>query len=167
MLLALSASLLGSVQAGAALQPTSGSGDPLATVLAAARSHVGAPYQFGGTGPSFDCSGLVYRVFKDSGELKRIGGSRRTAASLLRWFRRHGHESPNGGMSGDLVIYAGGSHVGIYLGHGRVVSAVIHGVRKHGLHRLTIPFTTFLHTRLSTVQPVTPAARLRVPGSSP
>jgi len=44
---------------------------------------------------------------------------------------------------GDLVIYNKGTHVGIYMGDGKVISAIDVGVRRHGLHRLTIPFTVF------------------------
>lgn len=118
-------------------------------LIAAARSHVGAPYAYGGTGPGFDCSGLVYRVFQETHELARIGGQRRTAAGLLHWFQAHGLVSRKAGRPGDLVIYSQGTHVGIYVGNGKVISAIAHGVRRHGLRRLSIPFTVFLHTRLA------------------
>jgi cell wall-associated NlpC family hydrolase len=122
-------------------------------VIAAARSHVGAPYRYGGTGPGFDCSGLIYRVFKETHELARVGGRQRTAGGLLHWFEARGLVSRKAGRPGDLVIYNGGTHVGIYVGNGKVISAIVHGVRRHGLRRLTIPFTVFLHTRLAEKAP--------------
>lgn len=122
--------------------------DAVHAVIAAARAHVGAPYRFGGTGPAYDCSGLVYRVFKDTHQLQRIGGKRMSAERLLHWFEARGLIGRKRGEPGDLVIYGRGSHVGIYIGHGKVISAVIQGVRRHGLHRLNVPFTAFLHTRL-------------------
>lgn len=148
------------------MQSGDASADPVQAVVAAARSHIGARYAYGGTGPRFDCSGLVYRVFKETGQLAKIGGRRRTAAGLLRWFQRHGLVSAKGGQPGDLVIYNGGSHVGIYIGNGKVISAVLRGVRMHGLHRMTIPFTAFLHTRLG-AQPGTPAQHASLAGTDP
>lgn len=123
--------------------------NPVEAVVAAARSHIGAPYAYGGTGPSFDCSGLVYRVFKETGQLKLIGGRRRTAAGYLRWFQARDLVSRHVGRPGDLAIYNGGTHIGIYIGNKMVISAIVRGVRKHGLRRMTIPFTAFLHTGLA------------------
>lgn len=136
---------------------------PAARVVAAAQRHLGAPYQWGATGPSrFDCSGLVYRAFAEAGLLDRIGNGRyRDARSLYRYFASRGLASSSGGQIGDLVIYGGGSHVGIYLGNGRVISALVEGVRTHGLRALTTPFTAFLHTDLSG-----PAAATTTTGAS-
>ncbi len=138
-----------SLRIDAASPVTQNAADPVQAVLDAARSHLGAPYRYGGTGPRFDCSGLVFRVFEETGQLSRIGGRRRTAAQLLRYFRARGLASASDGRPGDLVIYNNGTHVGVYLGDGEVISAINVGVRKHGLHRLTIPFTVFLHTHLA------------------
>jgi murein DD-endopeptidase len=121
-----------------------------APVIAAARHHLGAPYRMGSDGPrTFDCSGLVFRSFKDAREAKVIGGTRKTAATYMRAFERRGRASRRNGRPGDLVVYGHGSHIGIYIGHGMVISALTSGVRKHGLRRLNIPFTEFLHTHLA------------------
>ena len=47
---------------------------------------------------------------------------------------------------GDLVIYNTGAHIGIYLGDGRVISALINpfGVTVHSLHGVNVPVTGFL-----------------------
>jgi cell wall-associated NlpC family hydrolase len=48
---------------------------------------------------------------------------------------------------GDIVVYGGGSHVGIYIGRGLVVSALNgrQGIRITRLHALRTPFTAFIH----------------------
>jgi cell wall-associated NlpC family hydrolase len=123
---------------------------PAAQVIAAARRHLGAPYRMGADGPrAFDCSGLVFRSFKDAREAKVIGGTRKTAATYMRAFERRGQASRRNGRPGDLVVYGHGSHIGIYIGHGMAISALTSGVRKHGLRRLNVPFTEFLHTHLA------------------
>lgn len=119
-------------------------------VIVAARTHIGAAYRAGTDGPrTFDCSGLVFRAFKEAGEAHVLGGVRRTAAGYQHRFEAQGQASRRGGQPGDLVIYARGGHIGIYLGHGKVISALTSGVKVHGLRRLNIPFTEFLHTHLS------------------
>lgn len=119
-------------------------------VIADALRHVGAPYQWGSAGPwTFDCSGLVYRVFADNGIAGMIDDSH-SAYEQYAIFRARGLASRTGGEPGDLVVYGGGSHIGIYLGHDRVVSALVEGVRVTGIYALTTPFTAFLHTHLDT-----------------
>ena len=56
--------------------------------------------------------------------------------------------SPAGAIPkpGDLVIWGGGSHVGIYIGHGKAISTLTSGVRVHGVHAVTARFTAYLHT---------------------
>lgn len=78
---------------------------------------VGVPYQWGGESMTggFDCSGLVYWAYRRLGvELPRTsyalyGRGRRVARSRLK--------------AGDLLFFFGVGHVGLYLGHGRMVHA--------------------------------------------
>ena len=120
-------------------------------VIAVATAQIGDPWVYGASGPSsFDCSGLVIYSFKQAGYGTVIGnGTYRSAKALYDWFRSRGKASPTGGRRGDLVVYGGGSHVGIYLGDGRVISTLTSGVRIHGLHAVTASFTAFLHTGMS------------------
>lgn len=128
--------------------PTAAASTLADRVIADAMSHLNAPYVWGTSGPrTFDCSGLVYRVFADNGLGAMIGYSH-SARTQYAIFRSRGLASRTGGQPGDLVIYNDGSHVGIYLGNGRVISALVNGVKIHGLNALTIPFTAFLHTGL-------------------
>ncbi|MFN8623034.1 MAG: NlpC/P60 family protein [Chloroflexota bacterium] len=120
-------------------------------VIDAARAQLGDPWVAGMLGPNaFDCSGLVWFAFKRAGVTQRIGGLPRSADGYWQWFRRHHRASRTHGRRGDLVIWGNGKHVGIYLGRGRAISALNSGVRVHGLHQLTDPFTTFLHVRWRT-----------------
>lgn len=120
------------------------------SVIQAALNHLGAPYVFGATGPTtFDCSGLVWHAFRSTGHFDIIGdGAYRGGRAIYRYFLSRGLASRTNGRPGDIVAYDGGMHVGIYLGNGRVISALTRGVSIHGLYALTVPFTAFLHTGL-------------------
>ncbi len=78
---------------------------------------VGATYRYGASGPNaFDCSGLVNWAYRSSGK------------SLPRTSRALSHVgtpvSKSGLQPGDLVFFYGGpSHVGIYIGNGKIVHA--------------------------------------------
>jgi cell wall-associated NlpC family hydrolase len=88
-----------------------------------AKSFIGIRYSYGGSTPrsGFDCSGLVAYVYRHFG----VALPHYTVAqfdrgrSVTRWALR----------PGDLVFFAGLSHVGIYLGHGRFVHAPHTGTR--------------------------------------
>jgi len=85
-----------------------------------AKRHIGAPYRWGASGPyAFDCSGLVYAAYRSVG--KHIP---RTTHGQLRGMRGR-HRSRR---IGDLV-FPGSGHVGIYIGHGRVIEAPHRGAR--------------------------------------
>ncbi len=124
---------------------------PADKVISIAKAQLGDPWVYGATGPySFDCSGLVIYSFKQAGYGSRIGdGKYRSAYALYDWFRDRGLATRSGGQRGDLVVYGGGSHVGIYLGDGKVISTLTSGVRIHGLYAVTASFTAFLRTGMS------------------
>ena len=112
--------------------------------------YLGDRFQIGAEGPKeFDCSGLVYRAFSDAGELPRIGGMRLRAAGYMQYFVSRGRftKDESQAQRGDLVIYDNGVHIGIYLGDGKVISALINpwGVSIHSLHGIHLPVSYFLH----------------------
>jgi hypothetical protein len=116
-------------------------------MIAAARAYLGVAYRVGTEGPNtIDCSGLVFRAFSNAAELNQVGGLRMRAAGYLRWFAAHNllTTDPEEAERGDLVIYGNGEHIGIYLGDGRVISALVTGVTVHSLAGITIPPTGFL-----------------------
>ncbi len=57
---------------------------------------------------------------------------------------------PDNPRVGDLVIWGGGTHVGIYIGNGKAISTLTNGVRIHGVFAVTARFTAYLHTGMST-----------------
>lgn len=117
-------------------------------IVALARTHLGARYRWGSAGPgTFDCSGLVWRVFQQA----RLGRdvTSRSAIWIYRQYLRRGLASRFHPQVGDLVVWGYGSHIGIYIGHGLAISALIEGVRVHRVNAVLTPFTTYLHTGLS------------------
>lgn len=121
-------------------------------LIALAETHLGARYQPGATGPhAFDCSGLVYRVFEDVGLGRKIDGLH-SAAALYAHFRALHMVSTRDPQPGDLVIFGGGSHVGIYIGAGRVVHAMVTGVAITRINAVYPRFTTYIHLGLTTLR---------------
>lgn len=92
-----------------------------ARVAALARGFVGRPYRYGGETPSgFDCSGLVYYVYRSLGvAVPRTAAEQRASAKRI----------PADALApGDLVFfYTPEDHVGIYLGGGEFVHAPASG----------------------------------------
>ena len=78
---------------------------------------VGAKYRYGASGPNaFDCSGLVNWAYRSSGK-----SLPRTSRALSRVGTP---VSKSALQPGDLVFFYGGpSHVGIYIGNGKIVHA--------------------------------------------
>jgi cell wall-associated NlpC family hydrolase len=135
--------------------PTTSSADKStnqrALIVRIAKSHVGAQYRFGAEGPTkyFDCSGLVFAVYKQAGLADKISGVRRGAKGYLKWFRDRGLASKHNPKPGDLVIWNNGHHIGIYVGNGMAVSALNrrYGVREHPIG-FVHTFTTYLHVQI-------------------
>ncbi|MFF8288279.1 NlpC/P60 family protein [Streptomyces sp. NPDC016309] len=88
-----------------------------ARAVAFAYGSLGKPYVWGATGPSaFDCSGLTQAAWRSAGvslprtTYSQIDAGRRVSRSEL--------------APGDLVFfYSGVSHVGLYIGDGRMIHA--------------------------------------------
>jgi cell wall-associated NlpC family hydrolase len=124
---------------------------PADQVIAIAKSKLGDRWAYGAAGPGvFDCSGLVIYSFKKAGVASIVGFGRfRSARALYAWFRDRGLASRTNGLPGDLVIWGGGTHVGIYLGNGMAISTLVNGVRVHSIRATTARFTAFLHTGIA------------------
>jgi cell wall-associated NlpC family hydrolase len=117
-------------------------------IIHLAESHIGARYQHGATGPhAFDCSGLVYRVFEDAGLGRKIDGLE-SARSLYAHFKALHMTSTRNPQPGDLVIFGSGSHVGIYIGSGKVIHAMTSGVAITRVSAVYPKFTTYVHLGL-------------------
>jgi cell wall-associated NlpC family hydrolase len=128
-------------------------GNDAQRVVRLALRHVGARFRMGTEGHrTFDCSGLVFRVYQMAGLINKIGGGRKGATAYYNWFRKRGQVSRSNPKPGDLVAYGRRNqnsipHMGIYIGNGRVVSALVNpwGVRVHTLNWLNYPFKAFMH----------------------
>src|SRR5688500_3959170 len=134
---------------GMAPAPASAANDPIEAVIAAAKDKLNKPFMLGQEGPRFfACSGLIYRVFEETGELPRIGGYRLRAAGYMRWFVSRGlfTKDVDKADRGDLVIWDKGDHIGIYLGDGKAISALINpwGVTIHSLGGISQDVDYFL-----------------------
>ena len=94
-------------------------------VVTYARRFVGVPYSWGGSSPGtgFDCSGFVRYVYQHFGiSLPHSSyGDMSLGRQVLRKYLK----------PGDLVFFAGGSHVGIYLSGNRVIAATHSGSVVH------------------------------------
>ncbi len=121
-------------------------------IIRIARNKLGDPWRYGADGPrAFDCSGLVRFAYRRADDGHAIRAARlRSASALYHWFKSHGRASRHHPRIGDLVIWGGGSHVGIYVGNGKAISTLTSGVRVHRVHAVTARFTAFLHTGMST-----------------
>ncbi|MFC4602224.1 C40 family peptidase [Rhodococcus kronopolitis] len=88
--------------------------------LRAAESKLGSPYVWGATGPnSFDCSGLIQWAYKQAGvSVPRTTYDQANSGAPVS----RGDLQP-----GDVVLFNGAEHVGIYQGNGRVVHAPTEG----------------------------------------
>ena len=90
-----------------------------------ARLFIGVPYVWGGSSPrtGFDCSGFVRYVYQHFGvSLPHSSyGDESYGRRVLRKYLK----------PGDLVFFAGGSHVGIYVGRHRVIDAPHSGAVVH------------------------------------
>jgi cell wall-associated NlpC family hydrolase len=94
-----------------------------ARVVAVAHKALGVPYRWGGASPAsgFDCSGLVQWAYRQV-------GVRLPHYSYGQW--RYGRPVSRRGLrAGDLVFFSGLGHVGIYIGHNRLIHAPHAGAR--------------------------------------
>ncbi len=120
------------------------------TAVRLAMAQRGKPYRFGAAGLwAFDCSGLVRYVYWRAGVSAAIGGGHNARAMYL-WGRARGLTSRTRPLLGDLVVFGNGAHIGIYVGNGRVVSALNpwRGVVLTPVSAIRPLFTTYIHTRL-------------------
>jgi cell wall-associated NlpC family hydrolase len=104
-------------------KPAVTSASKVQAIIDEAEKYIGSPYSWGGNTPAgFDCSGFTKYVFNNVGV-----SIPRTAAS--QWDAATPVNSPS---IGDLVFFetykVGPSHVGIYLGNNKFISAAAQGV---------------------------------------
>ena len=97
---------------------------------------IGNPYVAGGTSLTngADCSGFVWRVFKDKGyTVPRTSWELRNVGTEVSY---------SNAQPGDIICYAG--HVGIYIGNGNIVHA---STPKSGIKITTATYKSILSVR--------------------
>jgi cell wall-associated NlpC family hydrolase len=118
-------------------EPGERNSNAVEAVIARAWSMIGVPYKLGAESLlQVDCSGLIYRIFTDAGYGWLIDSDRKLAAGYTRYFANQGYFTRNLAQArrGDLISYWNGTrvtHIGIYIGDGRVISAVVPQVTAH------------------------------------
>jgi hypothetical protein len=127
-----------------------------AQVLELARRQVGKPYRFAAVGPdAFDCSGLIWFLFKSTGLTDRMGGKRRGATGYLNYWKENWPNQVSKNLAdarpGDILIWGGGKHAGIYVSGNWAVSALNsrYDVRIHRADPMGLPFTAVLKVNMS------------------
>ncbi len=117
------ADVLAQAAAYSALQPVPPADSTVVQkAIAFAQSKLGLPYQWGGTGPLYDCSGLTQAAYAAAG------------VRLSRTSRQQFWDGPKVALAdlqpGDLVFYARDitdpatiGHLGLYVGGGRMIEA--------------------------------------------
>jgi cell wall-associated NlpC family hydrolase len=122
-----------------------------AKVFDLAKTKIGDPWVHYAKGPNkFDCVGYVWFIFHENGMQDRIGGYRGVKA-YFSWFKDRGLVSQDNPQIGDLIIWGKFQHVGMYVGDGKAISALInpYGVKIHPVKGyLNEPFRYYLHTRM-------------------
>ncbi|MFI2753208.1 C40 family peptidase [Cellulomonas sp. P22] len=89
-------------------------------LVAAASKYLGVPYVWGGESldeGGLDCSGLVLRAMTDIG----VEGIPRTAREQMTVGTAVGSLAQ--AQPGDLLVFGGGTHIGIYVGDGKMIDA--------------------------------------------
>jgi len=108
-------------------QPKAGQSNPFERTTVAdkavlnAKSKIGSPYSYGSAGPNaFDCSGLVFWSYKNAGKtIPRDSYGQMSGGKAVAY---------KDAKPGDVLIFNGGSHSGIYVGNGEFVHSQTYGV---------------------------------------
>ncbi len=86
-----------------------------------AESKIGSPYSYGSAGPNaFDCSGLVFWSYKNAGKTVPRDSYGQMAGGKAVAYKD--------AQPGDILIFNGGGHSGIYVGNGEFVHSQTYGV---------------------------------------
>lgn len=119
--------------------------------VSAAMGLLGTPYVLGAeSANATDCSGLIYQAFEAAGLGSMIDNQRRLAQGYTNYFANQGQFTTDRSQvqRGDLVVYGDGNrvtHIGIYLGGNKVLSALTTGgVRVTRVNGLNVNVKGFL-----------------------
>lgn len=155
--------LLASLSGASGPAPASGTtgGATGQSFVAAAQRYVGVPYVWGGESldeGGLDCSGLVVRALADIGvhDVPRVARDQQRMGEPVA--------SLDQALPGDLVVFGGGTHIGIYVGDGKMVDAPKPGA--HVVVRDVYTTPTAIRRILPQEQPTTVSAGVAALGGS-
>ncbi|AYM02095.1 C40 family peptidase [Levilactobacillus yiduensis] len=134
IILTLMATVAFAIAGFAITQPTDASAATMSydKIHKVAKAQLGKPYGWGATGPSrFDCSGFTSYVYKK-------GASKKIPRTAQAQYNKYKHVSYKNIKKGDLVFFGGSkrsiSHVGLYVGNGRMIDSQNRGVVTEAVH---------------------------------
>lgn len=155
--------LLASLSGASGPAPASGTtgGATGQSFVAAAQRYVGVPYVWGGESldeGGLDCSGLVVRALADVGvhDVPRVARDQQRMGEPVA--------SLDQALPGDLVVFGGGTHIGIYVGDGKMVDAPKPGA--HVVVRDVYTTPTAIRRILPQEQPTSVSAGVAALGGS-
>jgi cell wall-associated NlpC family hydrolase len=101
------------------------------TAVKFAFGQIGCPYVFGGTGPcnsGFDCSGLMMSAWGQAGiSIPRVSYDQMASLPPVSLHTPSGAFTTANLEPGDILGFAGNSHVGMYVGNNQVIDAPVPG----------------------------------------
>ncbi|HLQ55636.1 MAG TPA: NlpC/P60 family protein, partial [Streptosporangiaceae bacterium] len=99
--------------------------------VAYAYAQLGCPYVYGGTGPcgsGFDCSGLTMQAWGSAGiSIPRVSYDQMASLPAVPLHTASGAFTTQYLRPGDILGFAGNSHVGIFVGGGYLIDAPLPG----------------------------------------
>jgi len=126
--------------------------DDFSKVFGLAKTKIGDPWVHYAKGPNrFDCVGFVWYIYHEYDLQSHIGGYR-GVKSYYNWFRSRGLVSKSNPQVGDLIIWGRVKHIGMYIGDGKAISALVkpYNVKIHPVKGwLNVGFKYYLHTHLT------------------
>ena len=134
--------------------PVSAATTEYSSVIGTAKAQIGDPWKHYAKGPDkFDCVGFVWFAFHQNDLQSHIGGYR-GVGGYLSWFRERGlvTTDQSKAVPGDLIIWGANKHIGIYLGDGMAISALVnpYGVKIHPVKGyIGMKVKAYLRTKLA------------------
>lgn len=112
-------------------KPPAPAGSAAGKAVAYAEAQVGCPYVYGATGPcnsGFDCSGLTMASWGYAGvSIPRVSYDQMSSLPAVPLHNSAGKFTTAYLEPGDILGFAGNSHVGMYVGGGMLVDAPVPG----------------------------------------
>ncbi len=111
--------------------PPAPAGSQAGKAVAFAEAQIGCPYVYGATGPcnsGFDCSGLMMASWGYAGvSIPRVSYDQESSLPAVPLHNSAGNFTTAYLEPGDILGFAGNSHVGMYVGGGMLVDAPVPG----------------------------------------